>query len=230
MTLAMFPAYVLARTVASPRGLLVAAVGTAAVPALVYSPMILEEPLSYPYATLCFLTIACALTNAAGRIAAPVVLSLVGGFIRGELGVLPIVFVLAAGLYVLSGEPHAVAIAVHRLGLGRRRRARRRAGDPLQRARRQVLRRAGRSRPASTGPDDRLRAAVDRLADDRARAAAGGRRARDARALEGRGAHARAARLHEPVRVGRGRLRRLHGGQGRVPLDGRRSRGSRSGT
>jgi hypothetical protein len=33
------------------------------------------------------------------------VLSLVGGFVRGELGVLPVVFVLAAGLYVLSSEP-----------------------------------------------------------------------------------------------------------------------------
>jgi hypothetical protein len=106
MTLSMFPAYVLARTVASPRASLVAAVGTAAVPALVYAPMILEEPLSYPYATLAFLTIACALAKRTWFwIAAAVVLSLVGGLIRGELGVLPVVFILAAGLYILSSEP-----------------------------------------------------------------------------------------------------------------------------
>ena len=105
MTLSMFPAYLLARTVASPRASLVAAIGTAAVPALVYSPMILEEPLSYPYAALAFLVIALALARRTWYwIAAAVVLSLVGGFIRGELGVLPVVLVLAAGLYALSSE------------------------------------------------------------------------------------------------------------------------------
>jgi hypothetical protein len=106
MTLALVPTYALARTVASPRASLVAAVGTAAVPALVYSPMILEEPLSYPYAALAFLTIAAALVRRNVLwIAAAVVLSLVGGFVRGELGVLPVVLVLAAGLYALSSEP-----------------------------------------------------------------------------------------------------------------------------
>jgi hypothetical protein len=105
MTLSLFPAYFLARTVASPRASLFAAVGTAAVPALVYSPMILEEPLSYPYATLAFLAIAVALVRRTALwIAAAVVLSLVGGFVRGELGVLPVVLVLAAGLYALSSE------------------------------------------------------------------------------------------------------------------------------
>jgi hypothetical protein len=106
MTLALFPTYVLARTVASPRASLFAAVATAAVPALVYAPMILEEPLSYPYAALAFLAIALALVRRTTLwIAAAIVLSLVGGFVRGELGVLPVVLVLAAGLYVLSSEP-----------------------------------------------------------------------------------------------------------------------------
>ena len=63
MTLALFPAYFLTRAVASPRASLFAAIGTAAVPALVYAPMILEEPLSYPYAALTFLTIANALVR-----------------------------------------------------------------------------------------------------------------------------------------------------------------------
>ena len=105
MTLSLFPAYFLARTVASPRASLFAAVGTAAVPALVYAPMILEEPLSYPYAALAFLAIATALARrTVFWIAAAIVLSLVGGFIRGELGILPVVLVLAAGLYALSSE------------------------------------------------------------------------------------------------------------------------------
>ena len=105
MTLTLFPAYFLARTVASPRASLFAAVGTAAVPALIYAPMILEEPLSYPYAALAFLAIATALARrTVFWIAAAIVLSLLGGFIRGELGILPVVLVLAAGLYALSSE------------------------------------------------------------------------------------------------------------------------------
>jgi hypothetical protein len=105
MTLALFPAYFLTRAVASPRASLFAAIGTAAVPALVYAPMILEEPLSYPYAALTFLTIANALVRRSKLwIAAAIVLSLVGGFVRGELGVLPVVLVLAAGLFALSSE------------------------------------------------------------------------------------------------------------------------------
>ena len=118
MTLAVVPAYLLARTIASPRAALFAAAGTASVPALVYAPMILEEPLSYPYAALAFLAFAIALVRRRPLpIAAAIVLALVGGFVRGELGVLPVVLVLAAGLYALSSEA------------GRRYRARFRAWD-----------------------------------------------------------------------------------------------------
>ena len=49
-----------------------------------------------------------------------------------------------------------------------------------------------------------------------------GRGARRAGAAEGRGADTRAARVHEPVCRGRGRLWDLHGGQGRVPVHGLR--------
>ena len=105
MTLTVVPAYFLARTIASPRASLFAAAATAAVPALAYSPMILEEPLSYPYAALAFwVTVVALIRRRPLWIAATVVLALVGGFIRGELGVLPIVVILAAGLYALSSE------------------------------------------------------------------------------------------------------------------------------
>lgn len=106
MTLTLVPTYFLARTVVSPRSALFAAAGTAAVPALAYAPMILEEPLSYPYAALTFWITAVALARRRPLwIVAAVVLSIVGGFVRGELGILPIVLVLAAGLYALSSEP-----------------------------------------------------------------------------------------------------------------------------
>ena len=61
-----------------------------------------------------------------------------------------------------------------------------------------------------------------RGADDRARPAArSSPRSPTLGDLEGRRADARAPRLHEPVRRGRGRLRCLHGGQDRVPVDRR---------
>ena len=52
MTAALFPAYWLARLVVSRPYALFAAVATAAVPALSYSPILVEEPLAYPAATL----------------------------------------------------------------------------------------------------------------------------------------------------------------------------------
>ena len=105
MTLTLVPTYFLARTIASPRASLFAAAATASVPALAYGPMILEEPLSYPYAALAFLVTAVALVRRRPAwIAAAIVLAIVGGFVRGELGVLPVVLVLSAGLYALSSE------------------------------------------------------------------------------------------------------------------------------
>jgi hypothetical protein len=105
MTLSIVPAYFLARTIVSPRAALFAAVATGSVPALAYAPIILEEPLSYPYAALAFLLMALALARrTVAWIAVATVVSVLGGFVKGELGVLPVVFVLAAGLYALSSD------------------------------------------------------------------------------------------------------------------------------
>ena len=105
MTLTVVPTYFLARTIVSPRAALFAAAGAASVPALAYAPMILEEPLSYPYAAVAFLAMAMALARRTWLwIAAAIALSLLGGFVRGELGVLPLVLVLAAGLYAVTSE------------------------------------------------------------------------------------------------------------------------------
>ena len=105
MTLTVVPTYFLARTIVSRRAALFAAAGAAAVPALAYAPMILEEPLSYPYAALAFLAMALALARRTWFwIAAAIVLSLLGGLVRGELGVLPVVLILAAGLYAVTSD------------------------------------------------------------------------------------------------------------------------------
>src|SRR5205085_4780020 len=91
MTLSVVPAYLLARMIVSPRSALFAAAGTAAVPALAYGPMILEEPLAYPVATLAFFLMAVALVRRRPWwIAAAIAVSLVAGFVKGELGVLPV--------------------------------------------------------------------------------------------------------------------------------------------
>ena len=105
MTLTVVPTYFLARTIVSPRAALFAAAGAAAVPALAYAPMILEEPLSYPYAACAFLAMAYAIARRRPVwIVLAAVLSLLGGLVRGELGVLPVVFILAAGLYAVTSE------------------------------------------------------------------------------------------------------------------------------
>src|SRR5262249_50878932 len=105
MTLTVVPTYFLARTIVSPRAALFAAAGAASVPALAYAPMVLEEPLSYPYAALAFLAMAMALARRRPVwIARAIVLSLLGGFVRGELGVLPLVLVLAVGLYAVTSD------------------------------------------------------------------------------------------------------------------------------
>jgi hypothetical protein len=63
MTAVVFPAYLLARLVVSPRPALFAAAGAAAVPALAYAPMLVEEPLAYPWATLCVFLVVKALST-----------------------------------------------------------------------------------------------------------------------------------------------------------------------
>ncbi len=105
MTLAAVPAYLLARTLVSPRAALFAAAGTASVPALAYAPMILEEPVGYPWAALSFFLMAKAIARRTRWwIAAAVAASLIGGLVKGELGVLPVVFALAAALYAFSSD------------------------------------------------------------------------------------------------------------------------------
>jgi hypothetical protein len=97
MSATVFPAYFLARTLASRRASLVAAAAAGAIPALVYTSFVIEEPLAYPWATLSLLLIAKALlTGRRWWIAAAAVASLLAPLMKGELVVVPGIFALAA--------------------------------------------------------------------------------------------------------------------------------------
>jgi hypothetical protein len=96
MTAAVFPVYLLARMLLARPAALFAATAAAAVPALVYSPMLIAEPLAYPYAALCFLLVTKALVERSrGWIAAAVAASIVAPLVRGELALVPFAFLLA---------------------------------------------------------------------------------------------------------------------------------------
>src|SRR5207244_3331662 len=97
MTSVVFPAYWLARTIVSPRPALFAAAASAAIPAFLYAPMLLPEPLAYPYSALCLFLIVKALsTRGAWWIGAAAVASAIAPLVRSELGIIPAVYALAA--------------------------------------------------------------------------------------------------------------------------------------
>jgi hypothetical protein len=97
MAASVFPAYGLARLLVPPRYALFAAAGTAVVPAMAYSTLLIIEPLAYFYSTFCLFVIAKALLTRSRRwIGGAVVAVIVAPFVRTELGVLAAVLVLAA--------------------------------------------------------------------------------------------------------------------------------------
>src|SRR5438094_2757162 len=105
MTATAFPAYGLARLVVGRQAAVFVAAAAAAIPALAYSSMIVEEPLAYPYSTLClFLILRSLITPTAWWIAGGALASIVAPFVRGELVVVPVVFVLAAAFLAWRSE------------------------------------------------------------------------------------------------------------------------------
>ena len=97
MTLTVFPAYGIARIVVGRRAALFVAAASAAIPALAYSSMIVEEPLAYVYSTLClFLILRALVTPSRWWLAGALVASAIAPFVRGELGVVSVAFLLAA--------------------------------------------------------------------------------------------------------------------------------------
>jgi hypothetical protein len=86
MTATVFPAYGIARMVVGRPAALFAAAAAAAIPAFAYSSMIVEEPLAYPYSTLCLYLILRVLVRPTRlSIGAALVASAIAPLIRGEL-------------------------------------------------------------------------------------------------------------------------------------------------
>jgi hypothetical protein len=100
MASVVFPTYLLARLLVGRRVALFAAAGAGAIPSLAYSSYIVEEPLAYPYAALCFFLIAKAFIVHGGArsrrwAAAAIVASAVAPAVRGELVMVPATLGLA---------------------------------------------------------------------------------------------------------------------------------------
>ena len=97
MTAAVFPAYGLARLVASPRASLFAATASICIPAFMYSALLLEEPLAYAWSTLGLFLIVRALTLRTRRaVLLAATVALAAPWARTQLAVLPAIFVLSA--------------------------------------------------------------------------------------------------------------------------------------
>jgi hypothetical protein len=89
MTSVVFPAYLLARMLASRSWALFVAAGTAMIPALAYSPLLMLEPVAYTWAALCFYLLTRALVTPRPRwLIAAAAACLLAPRIRGELGVI----------------------------------------------------------------------------------------------------------------------------------------------
>jgi hypothetical protein len=96
MTAAAFPAYALARLLVGRMAALFVAAATAAIPALAYSSMYVEEPLAYPYSTLClYLIVRMLVRPTRWWVVAAILATSVAPFVRGELVVIWAVLVLA---------------------------------------------------------------------------------------------------------------------------------------
>jgi hypothetical protein len=97
MTATVFPAYGIARLVVGRRPALFVAAASATIPALAYSSMIVEEPLAYPYSTLgLFLILRALITPSRWWIGGAALACVMAPLVRGEVGILSFVFVLAA--------------------------------------------------------------------------------------------------------------------------------------
>jgi hypothetical protein len=105
MTASVFPAYFLARLIASKRAALFAAAAAGAIPSFAYSSMILTEPLAYFWSTLSlFLVVKGLATWRVPWLAGAAVACLIAPLVRSQLSVLPAIYVLAVlGLAWTSG-------------------------------------------------------------------------------------------------------------------------------
>jgi hypothetical protein len=105
MTLALFPAYALARMVVSRPAALLAALGATMIPAYSYTSILVEEPLAYPWATLClYLAARWYVAPTRWTFAAAVAAAAVAPLFRDELVVAPLIL-LGVGIVLAWQHP-----------------------------------------------------------------------------------------------------------------------------
>ncbi len=105
MTATAFPAYGLARLFVGRRPALFVAGASAAIPAVAYSSMIVEEPFAYFWSTLAlFLILRALITPSRWWIGGAVVASVIAPLVRGELAMIPVVFLLAGAFLLWRSE------------------------------------------------------------------------------------------------------------------------------
>ncbi len=104
-TATVFPAYAIARLFVGRRPALFVAAASAAIPAVAYSSMIVEEPFAYFYSTLAlYLILRALITPSRWWIGGAVLAAAIAPLVRGELAMIPVVFLLAGAFLFWQSE------------------------------------------------------------------------------------------------------------------------------
>jgi uncharacterized membrane protein len=105
MTATVFPAYGLARLLVSRKPALFVAAASGAIPAVAYSSMIVEEPFAYFWSTLTlFLIVRALIVRSRWCIVGAVLASAIAPLVRGELAMIPVVFLLTGAFLVWRSD------------------------------------------------------------------------------------------------------------------------------
>jgi hypothetical protein len=106
MSAAIFPTYALARMLVGPRAALFAATASIAIPAFMYSSLLLQEPFAYTVSILAlWLGVRALAAPTIGSVALAAGGAILAPFVRGQLAVIPVVLLLAAGVVFWSSAP-----------------------------------------------------------------------------------------------------------------------------
>src|SRR6266516_3510396 len=104
-TATVFPAYAIACLFVGRRPALFVAAASAAIPAVAYSSMIVEEPFAYFYSTLAlYLILRALITPSRWWIGGAVLAAAIAPLVRGELAMIPVVFLLAGAFLFWQSE------------------------------------------------------------------------------------------------------------------------------
>jgi hypothetical protein len=103
MSAAIFPTYALARMLVRPGPALFAATASIAIPAFMYSSLLLQEPFAYTASILAlWLGVRALARPTIGSVALAAGAGLLAPFVRGQLAVIPVILLLAAGVVFWS--------------------------------------------------------------------------------------------------------------------------------